>query len=181
MDDSSKCQTLGVARQSRGFTLTNYSRCPGSPPAASTSSGYYSSEWTYGIDYPVAFGLCWNNGNFTTYFPSAILGKLPATTFLASDCNGAGNYFGLLYSPGTTWTGSGYASSFPLTVDTDGDGIPDTCHQCVGAYQYNGVAFRHNNGAVFLFADGHAGWVSKSDWLANKNNMWGDALPTSVR
>jgi prepilin-type N-terminal cleavage/methylation domain-containing protein/prepilin-type processing-associated H-X9-DG protein len=37
----------------------------------------------------------------------------------------------------------------------------------------NGTYFLHQGGANLLYADGHAGWMARADWLANKDNVWG--------
>jgi prepilin-type processing-associated H-X9-DG protein len=153
-----------------------YWRCP-SAPSPTYSGGYPSLNfWTIGINYPLVFRV----PVLAPGSSSAILSKLPSTTFLAGDCNGLAAYYALIYSPGLIYSSqypSGY-SSFALIADTDGDGIPDTCGPCNQGgsyeYQYNGLAFRHNGGANFLMADGSVKWVSKSDWLSDKNGIWGE-------
>jgi len=150
----------------------NYMRCPSEPQPSGSNN-----EWTYGVNYPIAFSISPDpQGRWSGNFRDAIIDKLDSGTFLIGDCNGYYSHYGIIYCPGRmAWHGyTTPQTSFGLTVDTDKDGIPDTCTSCVGTYPYNGAIFPHSGGANFLFADCHAKWVTMSAWLGNQNNIWGD-------
>ena len=55
--------------------------------------------------------------------------------------------------------------------DVDGDGLPDTGTST--ALDYNSAApNRHNNGANYLFKDGHVEYVTMKDWENNVDSIW---------
>jgi len=164
----------------------NFMRCPSAPAiAVDKYHSHYDNEYTIGFNYPWVFGFS------SFYIKCAILDKLDPGVFLLGDCNGNTGYASRIYCPGRAWYTNngayGLYGSFQLgsnAVDTDGDGIPDTCGGCMGGapyvtYNYNGVSFRHNGGANFVFADCHARWVSLKGWLGNQDNMWGDGMALS--
>jgi prepilin-type N-terminal cleavage/methylation domain-containing protein/prepilin-type processing-associated H-X9-DG protein len=148
-----------------------YMRCP----SASAIKG--TPFYTYGVNFPLAMGAS-EAGGTSTVQVAAILDKLPPTTFLMADAQEIPGYYGQIYTPAKLWYGppnNVYYAPYSLSKDTDNDGIPDTCGSCVGFYQYNGLAPRHSGGSDFLFADCHAKWMNFKDWLANKDNVWGDS------
>ena len=62
-------------------------------------------------------------------------------------------------------------SGYNFTIDTDGDGVPDTSANDP-SNKYNRFSPRHNNGGNFLFADGSVRWISLINFLTNKDRMW---------
>jgi prepilin-type processing-associated H-X9-DG protein len=153
----------------------NFMRCPGAPePTLQEDKTHYDNYFTYGLNYPALFTLAGS-----PIPKSALLERIPASTFMAADCNGNSSYHGLIYNPGPNNVGF-YPPGikfFPLDTDTDGDDIKDTssaqAEKGVHYYPYNGVAFRHNDGANFLMADCHLVWLAKMDWVTNKDLVWG--------
>jgi prepilin-type N-terminal cleavage/methylation domain-containing protein/prepilin-type processing-associated H-X9-DG protein len=154
-----------------GLIGATFMRCPSVPaetydPAISAVAGdsEYMGYWTMGINYAIPFRYVGDSPPKV----SAVMDKLPSTMFLIGECTGLRSNDSLIYSP----------SQWPFQQDTDGDGIPDTCsygvYEGVAWFQYNGVAMRHNNGANFVFPDGHAKWVSKLGWLSDQDQIWGD-------
>ena len=64
------------------------------------------------------------------------------------------------------WPGQGHLpsmGSWQITVDEDGDGVPESSAYGAGTvqYDYNGLEPRHNDGANIGFFDGHAKWYHK--------------------
>jgi prepilin-type processing-associated H-X9-DG protein/prepilin-type N-terminal cleavage/methylation domain-containing protein len=154
---------------------TKFMRCPSAPTPGYTLYGGLDNLYTIGVNYPGAFSYV-----LRYWLPrSAILDKLPTTTFIAADCSGLRYCHGFIYTPGEP--------DFTLATDTDNDGIPDTMTgpnqfdvQGPHYYPYNGVAFRHNDGANMLFADGHAKWVARKSWLSNVDQVWGSTADSTV-
>ncbi len=57
--------------------------------------------------------------------------------------------------------------------DVDGDGLIDSATATVTTGDYNMAApNRHNNGANYLFKDGHVKWKSMRDWELNTDGLW---------
>jgi len=145
----------------------DFMRCPCEVPQGvipTGATGWVGSySWTYACNWYNIFGNLTSN---TPLNKSALINRVPTTVWLLADT--CSNYYGFAYNP----------KNWPLTYDTDGDGIPDSFQPAgsrIGGY--NGLAMVHRGGANFLFPDGRVQWVSKADWLANKNNMWGDITP----
>ncbi|MBU0477152.1 prepilin-type N-terminal cleavage/methylation domain-containing protein [bacterium] len=114
-----------------------------------TSTG---TDASYGANYYVVFG----QGPVSAQNGSRRLYKVPANVFLLGDAVTCA-----IHNP----------TQYPLNSDRDGDGINDT--NSFMADIYNRLSIRHNEGANFLYADGHVKWISLYDWIKNKDGMWG--------
>jgi len=109
----------------------------------------------YGNDAPINKNSRYTSG-YLTYAGvvrgSASLGLIarPAEIVLLADC----------------WPNQRHIPSlgvWKITVDEDGDGIPESSTYGAGTtqYDYNGLEPRHNDGANIGFCDGHAKWFNK--------------------
>jgi prepilin-type N-terminal cleavage/methylation domain-containing protein len=126
----------------------NVMRCP---------SAIKKGTCTYGLNYTAVFG----HTNVSNYpIASRKLDRVPSNVFLAGDVDPLLDARTISNPNPSGW--------WPLTRDTDGDGINDSC---AGA-QYNNVSMRHNDGANFLFSRGNVRWVSRKDFVTNSDDLW---------
>ena len=147
---------------------------------------------TYGIHSPTIS----ERADFAVFFPQypnmasgAKLDRIPPTAWMFAD-HGArdwggridsfGNPFGYYgihrvgdYDP---WGRIFNPRGWVFDTDWDGDGLLDSNSELNFTWYgpYNCMDWRHNKGANFLFSDGHVKWVSIRDYLANKDEIWGD-------
>lgn len=114
--------------------------------------------WTYGCNYSMSLGVF----NYREGIGAALtkLDRVSPTTFLVADATAY-----VIYSP--------ICASWPLTRDLDYDGLNDSCASA--DYNYADPK-RHNNGANYLFPDGHVEWISMQKWESNWQGMWGELL-----
>jgi prepilin-type N-terminal cleavage/methylation domain-containing protein/prepilin-type processing-associated H-X9-DG protein len=164
----------------------DYMRCPSEPPRTDQNDPPDPGEspldlghnyYTYGLNYPCICGNA-DSGVGSGYDQSAILDKIPITVLLIGDCGRLDDYYGgNIVNP----NGDGVGGAWSLVVDTDGDGIKDSNKFFKSMGPYNGIDFRHNGGANFVFADCHAHWINKLDWVGDKDGMWGDVGPNVYR
>jgi prepilin-type N-terminal cleavage/methylation domain-containing protein/prepilin-type processing-associated H-X9-DG protein len=125
-----------------------YLNCPTGDPTLEASA--------YGANYNSVFKMdpSYDTGTLK-------LAKVPSNWFLLMD---AASYW--VYCP----------AYWPITVDTDGDGIPDTNSSLTSAtvYYYNlARPKRHHGSANYLYSDGHVELRSYKQWLSNYEGMWG--------
>ena len=127
-----------------------YMNCPVDSGGAEASA--------FGVNYSVVFKYPPNTDK-----SSLKLSRVPARTFMLVD---AASYW--IYNPGPL--------QWPATVDTDGDGYPDSHTAFVSPPVYNfnlARPKRHNGSANYLFADGHVESLSVVQWETNEGNIWG--------
>ena len=110
--------------------------------------------------------------NDALYFGgSGSLDSIPGHVYVAADGRcGYGTTRSEILNPAAS-------GSWSLTVDTDGDNIPDSAHGELygrGVGQYNGFNPLHLGGGNCLFADGHGRLVPIADWARNVGELWGD-------
>jgi prepilin-type N-terminal cleavage/methylation domain-containing protein/prepilin-type processing-associated H-X9-DG protein len=159
----------------------DYMRCPSEPPRTDQNDppdpgespldlGHY--YYTYGLNYPCICGNA-DSGVGSGYDQSAVLDKVPPTVLLIGDCGLLA--YGSIINPTANYGGTG------LVYDSDGDGIKDSGPAWRSTGPYNGISFCHNGGANFVFADCHAHWINKLDWIADKDGMWGNSAPNVYR
>jgi len=123
----------------------DYLRCPEAGPDVSTTIGVNYAE----VPNAAPFGI--EGGG---YPGSMRLSQVSPSTVLSADIrNPAGHAWFL--NP----------NQWPLTTDTDGDGVPDT-------RSGNWFAPRHNKNVVCGMADGSARVITMSEWGNNKK-LWG--------
>lgn len=105
---------------------------------------------------------------------SVRLAEIPAGTFLVGESTNI-----VIYTP-TVW---------PITVDSDGDGIMDTSVPAsLAGVKFGNFLFHHNRGnsaalpnvnvkltdqGNVCFADGSARVINRDQWLKNDGGMWG--------
>ena len=145
---------IGGGGPNRDFGV-NFMRCPSQPK-------YKTLKGTYSVNYGP------NRGGVFGYTLSRHVDVVPAKVFIMADAiDNSSSVLAIIYTPAVWY----------YTEDRDGDGIRDTYNMYgVTTMQiYNGAnPMAHENGANYLFVGGHVKWVSKLDWLLNKNNIWGD-------
>jgi prepilin-type N-terminal cleavage/methylation domain-containing protein/prepilin-type processing-associated H-X9-DG protein len=110
----------------------------------------------YGVNYWMVFRY---PGPYDT--GSLKLAKVPQNCFLTTDSSA---YW--IYNP----------VGWPITQDTDFDGKADshTAFVSPAVYHYNlARPKRHEGKANYLFPDGHVVVLTKDQWLANENGLWG--------
>ncbi len=96
------------------------------------------------------------SGTFCPPEPSTKTSQLSENTWLLAD-----GLAWFVYCP-TYWL---------LTDDLDGDGLLDTSN--LSGVDFNGAAAnRHNNGANYLFFDGHVEYITMKDWENNVDGIW---------
>jgi len=123
----------------------NFMRCPSAPHAAVYTYGCLSDEG--------------NTGPFVrlgTYGPTnkqRKLARCTPDTILIGDTSAPGYSYRIVYNAA-------------LTNDLDGDGVLDSCG-ATAAFKYNYMDARHTNGMDFVFADGHAAWLSVKTLFSN--------------
>ncbi|MFH0795428.1 MAG: prepilin-type N-terminal cleavage/methylation domain-containing protein [Candidatus Omnitrophota bacterium] len=123
----------------------NWMKCPSAPQAPGQCYGAL-------CDFEGGVGVSGNVGPFTipAYgFPQKKLTRMTPDTVMIGDTYG--------------W----YAiDNYAPTVDQDLDGVNDSFHTAE-VFKYNRMSARHSNGFCFVFADGHAQWLSVSNFFAD--------------
>ncbi len=145
----------GADKSGHNFGV-DFMRCPSQPPTGPRKVwvDYYCS---YGVNYGP------NRGGVFGYTYSQRMDDVPPRVYLAADGGFVRGHGGIIYSPAVWY----------LRIDVDGDGTKDTFDKYTPVY--NGAnPDIHTGGANYLFVGGHAKWISKMDFLTNKNDMWGD-------
>jgi prepilin-type N-terminal cleavage/methylation domain-containing protein/prepilin-type processing-associated H-X9-DG protein len=130
----------------------NFMVCPSRSPADLKTWGYsYAVNYPYIIGYPASAGYGQQG--------SARLNSVSRRVFIVADGRGY-----VVYHP-LWWT---------LNADWDKDGKRDTMKETGVIYNGFGGGV-HWDGGNCLFGDGHARFVKSTDWVDNKNGLWGVA------
>ncbi len=133
-----------------GSSITRVFRCPAAPPRVTTTVGVHYAEVPNRAPFAIKGGGKPGSMN---------LKRVSRSTVLVADIECPAGHLWFL-SP----------NQFPLTVDSDGDGVADSRP---GKPSNNWFAPRHGGSAVCGFADGSMKLVSLGDWARNEGRMWG--------
>jgi len=132
-----------------------WSRVIECPTAANTTGYCYGVHYNYDTGTLCPFGYydpAWTPPN-----KHRKLDKVPIKCFLMSDATDR-----IIYTPAVNWG---------FTYDYDGDGLNDSFNSTSAIYN-KAAPDRHNNGANYLFRDGHVEWRSFRDWELNTDGLW---------
>lgn len=138
---------LGVRPGALGYREM---RCPTAATEVST---------TIGVNYSQQRGKAPFGISFAPFPGSMKLSQVSPGTVLTADIENPSGHVWFL-SP----------NEFPLTLDSDGDGIKDTLP---GNPPGNYLVFRHRGDAIVSLADGSARTVNRRQWGLNENQLWG--------
>ncbi len=90
---------------------------------------------------------------------------MPLHTFFVMDQRGSQEMY-IVFNPHPLY-------GWVFDADVDGDGLLDSASVQVSPGDYNMAApNRHNNGANYLFKDGHVKWLSMRDWELDADGIW---------